>query len=266
MKAAVTSFLNTYPLIWYLEQNKSQYAKGVVELIKAPPSECALLLMNNDVDYGVVPVAPYAFNQDFSMILSPCVASRSKVRTVKLYSSKDIRDITEVMVDEDSKTSAVLLQILLKYKYKNHKAKYMKYNFKNCSIHADEASYMLIGDKNFQMNEEFAYEYDLAYEWVEWVQLPFIFATWMIKESSRQPKTVSMLKKAYRMAKINFDQMCKDACSLWNLPMELVKIYFTENLSYEIGLEGIKSIKLFFEMAAELDLLPKVERIHFVDT
>ena len=265
MKAAVTEFLNTYPLFWYLEQVDNKGDREPIELIKATPSECAMLLMGNKVEYGVVPVAAYAFNQDLSLLLSPCIASREKVRTVKLYSAKEIREITEVMIDEDSKTSVILLHILLKYKYKNYHANYVKYNYAHAEQLDIESSYMLIGDKNFTIKEKFAYEYDLAYEWVEWIRLPFIFATWMLKNGSGARRTANVIKRAYRMAKSNFEQMCLDASLKWNMPVDIVKNYFTTNLSYEIGMEGIKSIRLFFDMATELELIPKVERIKFAD-
>jgi predicted solute-binding protein len=265
MKVAVTEYLNTYPLIWYFEQSQNQSTNEMPDIVKASPAQCALMLMGNEAQCGVVPVAAFPINQDFIMLLNPCVASRNKVGTVKLYLPKDIREIDEIMIDDASKTSVVLLKILLHYKYKNPDARFVKYSFTDIESINNKTGYMLIGDKNFKLKQKFPFEYDLAYEWVDWIKLPFIFATWMLRDKSGAQRTAGIIKKAYRLAKANFDQMCLDASVQWNMPVETVKYYFTENLTYEVGLEGIKSIRLFFEMASSLELLPKVEHYNFID-
>jgi len=262
MKLVVTKFLNTFPLIWELEHIASK--KGI-ELIKETPAECAFLLLNDKVEGGVVPVTTYAYKQELLVLLNPCVASRNFVRTVKLYSNKPINEVYEVIVDQDSRTSVVLLKILLSIRYKKHKLTFIREDVSKIRNINNDFGYLMIGDKNFSLMNKFKYQYDLAAEWAEWVNLPFIFASWMISEGVDSRRASTLLKRCYITAKRNIEQVCEEASFYWNLPVEDVRKYFEENISFEVGLEGVKAIKLFFEMANELKLLPKVRRVNFID-
>ncbi len=261
MKGVVTEFLNTFPLIWYLE--KKLVGDKQIELIKTTPAECAALFAKDDVKFGIIPIGAYPNNSDIKIIANPCIASKSKVATVKLYSNKKITDIERIYVDKDSITSIILLQIILKLKYKKETFLLIRSNLKDRREFEADCAYMMIGDKNFYLKEKFNNDYDLAYEWVEWLELPFVFACWMVKEDADQHyiRMVPELKKAYRKAMADFDQLCQEAHLKWNLPIDFVKKYFTENLSYDIGSSSIKSINLFFELANKLDLIPKVNNL-----
>lgn len=261
VRLAVTKFLNTYPLIWDLE--KSKYKD--IELIKETPARCSSLLLKNKVEGGVVPISTFAYKQDLLILLNPCVASSNEVKTVKLYSNKEIDKIYEVIVDEDSRASVILLKILLSIKYRKHKLTFFKSNVSEIDSINDEFGYLLIGDKNFRLACDFKYQYDLASEWVEWVNLPFIFASWMLIDNKQNRKMESLIKSSYIKAKRDMDKVYEGASNYWNIPLEEVKSYFKENISFEVGLAGIKAVKLYFQMAYELKLLPKVGKINFID-
>src|SRR4030042_899725 len=258
MKLAVTEFLNTYPLIWYFEKEMNQYD---IEITKTTPAGCASLLLQNKVEGGVMPISTYAYHQDIAILLNPCIASRGHVRTVKLYSNSKIDSIYDVVVDQDSRTSVILLKIILSLKYKKHKLTFFKGDVSEIKEINDEFGYMMIGDKNFLVKERFEYVYDLAAEWVEWVKLPIVFASWMLEKNIDMRKNVRIIKKAYTTGMANFEELCDDASKRWHLPVDAVKDYFKENLAYELGFDGVKAIKLFFEMAFQLKLLPKVSSV-----
>ncbi len=236
-----------------------------IELIKDTPAKCASLLLADKVDGGVIPVSAFAYRQDLMLLLNPCVSSNSAVRTVKLYSNKQINEIQEVIVDEDSRISVILLKVILSIKYRKHKLTFFKSDLTNVINVSDDFGYLMIGDKNFNLSIDFKYAYDLATEWVEWVNLPFIFASWMLIDDKDIRRRASLIKKSYIFAKKNMEKLCEEASIIWKLPVEEVRNYFKNNINFEVDLSGIKAIKLFFEMASELKLLPKVKRINFID-
>lgn len=255
MKGVCTEFLNTYPLIWYFEKNKK------LELIKTTPAECAYLFNKEDIKFGIIPVGAYPYYPNVKILANPCIASINKVGTVKLYSNKEIINIDKIFVDQDSITSVILLNIILKLKYKKSSFKLIKANLKNINAFDAQSAYMMIGDKNFNLKEKFLFNYDLAYEWVEWVELPFVFACWMLKEEAIKKGIVLEIKKGYEKAKENFENLCTEAQVKWNLPINFIKEYFTKYLSYEIGNNTIKSINLFFSLANKLDLIPEIKNL-----
>lgn len=261
IRLAVTKFLNTYPLIWDLE--KSNYKD--IELIKEAPARCSSLLLKDKVDGGFVPVSTFAYRQDLLVLLNPCVSSNNTVRTVKLYSNKEIDKIYEVIVDEDSRASVILLKILLTIKYRKHKLTFFKSNVSEVENINDEFGYLVIGDKNFRLVKDFKYQYDLASEWIEWVNLPFIFALWMLVDNKENRKMGALIKSSYIKAKRNMDKVCEEASDYWDIPLEEIRSYFKENINFEVSLSGIKAMKLYFQMAYELKILPKVGEINFID-
>ncbi len=153
MKLAVTKYLNTYPLIWDLEKADQKD----IELIKDTPAKCASLLLADKVDGGVIPISAFAYRQDLTLLLNPCVSSNSAVRTVKLYSNKQINEIQEVIVDEDSRTSVILLKVILAIKYRKHKLTFFKSDVTNVINVSDDFGYLMIGDKNFNLSIDLKY-------------------------------------------------------------------------------------------------------------
>ncbi|MDR0754090.1 MAG: menaquinone biosynthesis protein [Prevotellaceae bacterium] len=172
IKVSAISYLNTVPFIYGL-QNSSILPK--IDIIFDVPSICAKRLQNNTADIGIVPVAIIPSLPQYHIISNFCIGTKGKVRTVALFSNSDIDKIKTIYLDKDSRTSALLVQILA------HKYWKIKPEFKPLEIlnyNEENTGYMLIGDKAFEAENSFAYSFDLGNEWYKFKKMPFVFATW----------------------------------------------------------------------------------------
>ncbi|MDR3286794.1 MAG: menaquinone biosynthesis protein [Prevotellaceae bacterium] len=172
VRVSAISYLNTIPFIYGL-QNSSIMSK--IDMAFDVPSTCAKRLLNNTADIGIVPVVVVPALPEYHIISNYCIGSVGKVRTVALFSNSEINKIKTVYLDKDSRTSAMLAQILA------HKYWKISPEFKPLDAEKfdeKDAAFMLIGDKAFEAEKQFSHTFDLGEEWYKFKKIPFVFATW----------------------------------------------------------------------------------------
>jgi len=109
------SYLNTKPLLYGIRQAEIISA---IELTIDYPSRIASMLLRDEIDIGLVPVAiipqmkEYHINGDF------CIGSDGPVASVCLFSEEPMDRIEKVLLDYQSRTSVELARVLLKQYWK----------------------------------------------------------------------------------------------------------------------------------------------------
>ena len=177
-KISIVNYTNTLPFKWALKRSK---LINQIDLQEDIPIICAQKLKYGQVDLALVPVAllpeldTYFIESDF------CIGANGKVDSVKLYSGVPLEEIRTVTLDYQSKTSITLTKILFKFFWKTEVTFLdAKPGFEN-GVEGSNAI-VVIGDRTFNMNGNFAYEFDLAEEWKKLCGLPFVFAAWVSVE------------------------------------------------------------------------------------
>jgi chorismate dehydratase len=132
-------------------------------------------LRNNTADIGIVPVATIPSLPEYHIVSNFCIGAVGKVRTVAMFSNYHIDKIKTIYLDNDSRTSALLVQILAR-KYWEISPEFKP--FDGTGFDEKDAGFMLIGDKVFEAEKQFLYSYDLSGEWYNFKKIPFVFATW----------------------------------------------------------------------------------------
>src|SRR5437762_7534892 len=115
VRIGAVSYLNTKPLIYDLEKLAPQ-----TELILEPPSKLADHLAQGRLDVALIPIIEYFRSGEYSIVPNIAIASRGPVLSVTLFSRVPWPEIRRVALDEGSRTSAVLSQILLRRKHGIH--------------------------------------------------------------------------------------------------------------------------------------------------
>ncbi len=142
------------------------------------PSACAKQLINDQTDVGLVPVSAIP-EMEYSEIISDfCLSSNNTARTVLLVSEVPLHKIETILLDGDSRTSVILVQVLASRFWKiKPRWEYTRFGMNPDQIHNRKAA-VIIGDKAFQVENRYPYQYDLVEEWRKHTGLPFVFATW----------------------------------------------------------------------------------------
>lgn len=169
------SYLNTKPLIYGFEKGMM---KEEVGLVIDYPSKIGSMLLKNEIDVGLVPVAIIPEMQEHHIISDYCIGSEGEVASVCLFSEVPINKIETILLDYQSRTSVALLKILLK--------EYWKINvvFENTSVDyqskiSGTTAGLVIGDRALAQRKISPFIYDLGLEWKNFTGLPFVFAAWV---------------------------------------------------------------------------------------
>ncbi|HMC65139.1 MAG TPA: MqnA/MqnD/SBP family protein, partial [Gemmataceae bacterium] len=112
IRIGAVEYLNTKPLICDLETLAPN-----IELILEVPSRLADLLADGQLDVALIPAIEYFRAGSYTVVPDISIASRGPVLSVTLFSRLPWAGIRRVALDEGSRTSATLCQILLQRKY-----------------------------------------------------------------------------------------------------------------------------------------------------
>ena len=175
---ALVNYLNAKPFLYGLQNGPDLPVKFDVTLFN--PADCALAFLEGKADMALVPVGSLPELKDYKIITDFGIAALEEVRTVCLFSNSEPRDWKEVFLDNHSRTSVLLAQLLIK-NVLGIQPTYSKIDAENFHPASGQAI-LLIGDKVFARENEFTYSYDLAKLWFDWTGLPFVFAVWVGKK------------------------------------------------------------------------------------
>ena len=152
--------------------------KDEVELLIDYPANIALLLMNNQIDVGLVPVAVIPQLKEHYIISDYCIGCNGEVASVCLFSDVPLQDIETILLDYQSRSSVALLKILLKEHWNISPRFIAGTGHFEKDIKGTVAG-LVIGDRALLQREYSAYIYDLGLAWQQMTGLPFVFAAWV---------------------------------------------------------------------------------------
>ncbi len=175
IRVAAVSYLNTKPLIYGFEMGMMA---NEIELITDYPAKIATMLVNDEVDIALVPVATIPLLKEYHILTNYCIGATENVASVCLFSDVPIEEIKTILLDYQSRSSVGLLKILLKDFYKiNPKIVAATSNYEQ-NIKGTTAG-LVIGDRAFLQRKVNTFIYDLAGAWLQMTKLPFVFAAWI---------------------------------------------------------------------------------------
>jgi len=179
MRIVAVSYLNTKPLVFGLERLAPEH-----ELVYDLPSRLADRLAAGELDVALIPSVEYFQNPDYHIISDACIACRGPVRSVKLLSRVPLEAIRTLALDEGSRTSVALVQILLRERFGlSPRLVPLPIDAAPESITAD--ALLMIGDRAMHPRAgEYVAEWDLGDVWCRWSELPFVFAMWVAAKGS----------------------------------------------------------------------------------
>lgn len=239
IRVGAVSYLNTLPLI---DGFKKGLLQNEMDLIEAYPAHLAGMLMGDEIDVGLVPVAVMPKLKEAHIISKYCIGASSPVCSVCLFSDVPIEEVKEVLVDYQSRTSAALLKILLQKYWKQHPLLIDAQSGYEEKFGGHTAA-LIIGDRALQQRQRNNYIYDLAEAWMQMTSLPFVFAAWVANK--QLPETfITQFDEATGLGLQHIDDIVKaNPCPYYDL-----HTYFTKNIDYRLDAKKLEGLNLFLEM------------------
>jgi chorismate dehydratase len=253
IRVGAVNYLNAKPLV------ESLSADSRVELSFDLPSRLADQMSRGEIDVGLIPVVEL-FRGGYDFIPDIAIASRGPVLSVTLFSRVAWGLIESVSLDEGSRTSAALAQILLRNKY----GRSPLLEQLPIDVSADDAStdaVLLIGDRAMKAClPGYPFAYDLGQEWTEWTGLPMVFAVWAVRGGIE----LGEVEKAFHTAKrLGLDRAgtiaAREATEL-GLDAGFCRRYLDTIITYDLGPREREGMERFRRFAEEMGLvrLPSV--------
>ena len=232
------SYLNTKPLIYGIEKGM---IKEDADLIIDYPSKIASMLLENEIDVGLVPVAIIPQMKEHYIISDYCIGSVGEVASVCLFSEVPLNEIKTVLLDYQSRTSVALLKVLIKEYWK------IDVDFENTSgdyqskISGTTAG-LVIGDRALVQRKVSPFIFDLGAEWKKFTGLPFVFAAW-VSNKRLDENFIEEFNKAnafglHRIAEVADENP---------YPVFDLNHYYTECISFELDEGKKKGLELFLK-------------------
>lgn len=237
IKAGIVSYRNTRPLIYGLQQEP---VSQQIDLVEAIPSKLATMLVNGEIDLGLVPVAILPQLAEYHIIGNHCIATDTEVASVCLFSEVPLAEIETIYLDYQSRSSVALLKILMQESWGiNPRLIMAKDESYRDEIKGTTAG-LVIGDRALEQRRESTFIYDLASEWRAITGLPFVFAAWV----SLKPLPEEFIQTFDAANALGLDHI-DEIVAAHPYPYYNLKKYYTLHLSYTLDERKRKGMELF---------------------
>jgi chorismate dehydratase len=214
-----------------------------IDLIEETPARLAELLMNDEIDVGLIPVAVIPRLKEYFIASDYCIGTETEVASVCLFSEVPLEEITRVYMDYQSRSSVELLKWLMEEYWNIHPEivqttddSYRK------EIKATTAG-LVIGDRAFEQRKISTFIYDLASEWRAITGLPFVFAAWI----SNKPLPESFIQKFNEANAVGLNHI-DEIVAAQHFGLFDLKKYYSLHMSYKLDDKKKKGMELFLQI------------------
>jgi chorismate dehydratase len=260
LRIGAVTYLNTVPLV-----------RGLPELLPDAklsfdhPSRLADDLATGRLDVALAPCVELAGHSEWTIVSNACIGCRGPVLSVKLLFRKAPAQVKSLALDEGSRTSAVLGQILLADGW-GVRPRLQMLPLGVSPFESDADAVLVIGDRAIRTPSlGFCEVWDLGEEWVRTTSLPFVFAMWVARPGVDLSVIEPALEAARDRGQRELDMISNEQAIALQLPHNLVLNYLQDNLNFNFEASERQGLELFFRRAAELALISKNFQLRFND-
>lgn len=241
---AAVSYLNTVPFIYGITHAKNLCAN----LLLANPSECAKLFIDGKVDIALVPVGALNELGNYQIVSDFCVGAEKNVRSVVVVSNSPINKINKIHLDNHSRTSVKLTQILARELWKITPEWTELSDYSIADDPKEGEAFLLIGDKVFDYEGKFKYSYDLAEEWYTLTKKPMVFAVWIARKDISD-RAIEALDEALTLG---VERIWEALVEHKHDDKEYAYEYLTRNIDYLFDAQKRKALELFWDKGLKI--------------
>lgn len=251
LRIGAVTYLNARPLTYGLSRTADD-----AHIVFDHPSRLAESLAAGGLDVALIPSIEYFRHPGYVIVSDACIACDGPVRSVKLFGRVPVARIRTLALDEGSRTSVALTQILLKERYQ------LEPDIQRLPIgaaledtHADAV--MLIGDRGMRPPQgRFEFVWDLGEEWNGWTGLPFVFAMWIARPDVDLEKLDMLLRAARDAGLERLEEIARRYAPSVQLSPADCLVYLRDHLRFQLGPRQRQGLASFYDLAQRHGLAP----------
>jgi chorismate dehydratase len=259
LRIGCVKYLNARPLIrgW----------QGPVEFDH--PSTLCKRLANGELDIALVSSFEFLRSPIYRIVDDVSISSDGPVYSVVVAHHGDISDADEIELDPTSETAVNLLRCLLAELGLNARLVLRKELEKQPQREAlgSGNARLLIGDQAIRFRKRYAAEFhfwDLGEQWKKLVDLPFVYALWLVRPEVVGSKLIANRLRSLRDENLaNLDRLVADVVARIadpgqpkGLNQEFFSRYYRKHLRFTLGEKEKEGLRTFASLCARHDLLP----------
>ncbi len=268
LRISIVEYLNTTPLVRGFTHGP---LRGRYDLSFTVPSQCAEALRMRQVDIAIIPAIEYQRIEGLVILPDLSISSKRSVRSLLLIAKKPIREVRKIALDRSSRSTQVLTKILCARRWHIEPTFFeMEPDLPAMLEKADAA--LLIGDPalNFALNGSEPPEatvttnyevYDIVETWHALTNLPAVLAVWAGRPEVITKEVVRDFRDSLAFGAKQVKQITEEAAPQMKLPAEELLRYLTQNIDYTLDLENLRGLRRYYELAAEIGVIPQVREI-----
>ena len=239
------------------------------------PALCADELLSGRADLGLIPIA--ALTPDLAIVPGCTIAALNEVRSIQLVVKKThtLATIRTIAADTASRSSLAYAHILFR-KFLGTTPTFVPAAADPIAMLRDHDAAILIGDPALLALEDRAHIesivgpctwHDLAHEWHSRTSLPWVAAVWAARPDTLTIPATELthdLNQSRIHGQANIETLVHDWSPRIALPPATIHRYLTRNIHYDLNEDCIRTIQLFRQYAAEIDILPALPSLRFL--
>jgi len=263
VRIGAVAYLNTRPLVYGLENGS---AGARIELSYDVPSRLAERMRAGELDIALLPIVEYARIPDLEIVPGLGITTRGPSRSVLLVTRKPIEQIETVALDPESRTSNVLVQVLLHRIWQRQPRFVPGPRDRDSALESADAV-VRIGDKAlFELPPQGSEVYDLGDVWTHGTGLPFVFAAWIARPGCVDREIYQALHDARRAGGRNIEHIANEYSFEGHRDPQVAREYLEQNIHFRLGGVEHQAMRLFFKAAAELELIEAAPQLRMALT
>lgn len=259
LKLGAVSYLNTRPLVAGMHEVGDEF-----ELVYDLPSRLADRLAAGELAAALIPIVEAA-RKEYTIVSNACIACRGPVWSVKLLGRVKPDEIQSLALDEGSRTSCVLAQVLLAKRF-GLRPKTVPLAMNEDWRDSQADAILIIGDRAMAIDDsQYAFSWDLGLEWHQWTSSPFVFAVWAAHRNAPLDQLDWALSTSRDSGLEQLEMISARYAPEYQLSLDDCLRYLGEHLHFELGSAERAGAELFLKWAKELNLITN-SRLQFFDS
>ncbi len=246
------SYLNSKPLIVGLDE-----ALPDARLTCDVPSRLADGLRDGHYDLALVPIVEHFRHPETLLVSNACVACRGPVWSVRLYFRTPAAKVRRLALDEGSRTSAALAQVLL-WNLHGIRPELCQLPLGSGVEESTADAMLLIGDRAMRVpSGEFVEVWDLGDRWCRWAELPFVFAAWIARPGleAELPRIAKVLEEVRDRGLARLRSIATAEAPKLGIEQRIAESYLAHNLHFRLGPEELAGMQRFAGLCQSMGLV-----------
>jgi chorismate dehydratase len=287
LRISIVEFLNTAPLVWGFVEGP---LAGKYDLSFTVPSQCAEALRRGDADVAIIPSIEYQRIENVVALPGMAIAAKQEVRSLLVVAKKPIEKAKRIALDTSSRSTAALVRMLAAEEW-GIQPEFVEAAPNASEMLQDADAALVIGDpalrislkmdtlsKKLPSGEQCCqgdpddmpvpgfdtlFVYDIAHQWRQMTGKPCVLAIWAAQRDAVTPELVADFhaSKQYGIARIR--EIAEAASLKLDLPPDALERYLVENIQFDLDVENLAGLRLYFEKAAALGLIRRTRPLEF---